>query len=124
MHALRHELPVAIEEDGVVIREIEWGDFHIGYETYETAFDVAPLLKGLPDDLCQCPHWGFVIRGRMRVRYLDREETAEAGDVYYLPPGHAPVMEAGTEVIEFSPKEAYQQTMEVATRNFLAMQEA
>ena len=60
----------------------------------------------------------------MRVRYLDREEIAEAGDVYYLPPGHAPVMEAGTEVIEFSPKEAYQQTMEVATRNFLALQEA
>ena len=42
MHALRHELPVTIEEDGVVIREIEWGDFHIGHETYETAFDVAP----------------------------------------------------------------------------------
>ena len=124
MHVLRHELPVTIEEDGVVIREIEWGDFHIGYETYETAFDVAPLLKGLPDDLCQCPHWGFVIRGRMRIRYRDREETAEAGDVYYLPPGHAPVMEAGTEVIEFSPKEVFQQTMEVATRNFLAMQEA
>lgn len=124
MHALRHELPVTIEEDGVVVREIEWGELHIGHETYETAFDIAPLLKGLPDDLCQCPHWGFVIRGRMRVRYLDGEETAEAGDVYYLPPGHAPVMEAGTEIIEFSPKEAYQQTMEVATRNFLAMQEA
>src|SRR3712207_2749019 len=84
MHATTHALPVTLAEDGVVIREAEWGDLHIGHETYETAFDVAPLLKGLPDDMCQCPHWGFVIRGRMRVRYPDREEIAEAGDVYYL----------------------------------------
>jgi hypothetical protein len=60
----------------------------------------------------------------MRVRYADREEVIEAGDLYYLPPGHAPVFEAGTEVVEFSPREAYQQTFEVATRNFLALQEA
>jgi hypothetical protein len=124
MHAVLQDLPITIEEDGVVVRETEWGDIHVGHETYETAFDIGSLLQGLPDDLCQCPHWGFVIRGRMRVRYPDREETLEAGDVYYLPPGHAPVMEAGTEILEFSPQEPYQQTMEVAARNFLVMQHA
>jgi hypothetical protein len=124
MHASLQSLPITIQEDGVVIRESEMGDLHLGHETYETAFDVGPLLRGLPDDLCQSPHWGYVIRGRFRVRYADREEVVEAGDVYYLPPGHAPIIEAGTEVIEFSPREAYQQTMEVATRNFLAMQGA
>lgn len=124
MHAVRQDLPVTIEEDGIVIREAEWGDVHVGHETYHTAFDVGPLMRGLPDDLCQCPHWGYVITGRMRVRYRDREEVVEAGSAYYLPPGHAPVMEAGTELIEFSPKEAYQQTAEVATQNLLALQEA
>ena len=124
MHASLQSLPVTIEEDGVVIRESEWGDLHIGHETYETTFDVGPLLKGLPDDMCQSPHWGYVIRGRFRVRYADREEVVEAGDVYYLPPGHAPIVEAGTEIIEFSPLAAYKQTMEVATRNFLALQQA
>jgi hypothetical protein len=124
MHASLQSLPITIEEDGVVIRESEMGDLHLGHETYETAFDVSPLLSGLPDDLCQSPHWGYVIRGRFRVRYADREEVIEAGDVYYLPPGHAPIVEAGTEIIEFSPREAHQQTMEVATRNFLAMQQA
>jgi hypothetical protein len=124
MRELLHDLPVTIAEDGVVIREAEWGDLHIGHETFETAFDVAPLLQGLPDDRCQCPHWGYVIRGRMRVRYLDREEIAQAGDVYYLPPGHSPVMDAGTEIIEFSPREPYARTMEVAARNLEALQKA
>ena len=122
MHASIQELPIMIEEDGVVIREIEWGDLHVGHERYETAFDLGPLLKGLPNDMCQSPHWGYLLKGRMRVRYPDREEVIEAGALYYLPPGHVPVFEAGSELIELSPKEAFQQTAEVATRNFLALQ--
>jgi hypothetical protein len=64
-------------------------------------------LKGLPEDMCQCSHYGYVLKCRMRVRYADREEAVEAGDAYYLVPGHAPMMEAGTEIVEFSPKEEY-----------------
>jgi hypothetical protein len=124
MHSATKELPVTISEDGIVIREAEWGDLHVGHETYESAFDIGPLLQGLPNDMCQCPHWGYVIRGRMRVLYPDREEVVEAGSIYYLPPGHAPVMDAGTEIVEFSPQVAYHETMEVASRNFLALQEA
>ena len=122
MHASIQELPVTIEEDGAVVREIEWGDVHVGHERYDSAFDIGPLLTGLPNDMCQSPHWGYVLTGRMRVRFPDREEVVEAGELYYLPPGHAPVIEAGSEIIEFSPKEAYRQTMEVAVRNFRALQ--
>jgi hypothetical protein len=85
--------------------------------------DTAPLFKGLPDDRCQCPHWGYVLKGRVRVRYPDREEVIEAGDAYYLEPSHTTVFEEDTEVIEFSPKGKYQKTMEVAARNIAAMQE-
>jgi hypothetical protein len=42
---------------------------------------------------------------------------------YYVEPGHSPVMEAGTEIVEFSPKDEYRKTMEVAERNLAAMQE-
>jgi hypothetical protein len=122
MHASLRNLPITIEEDGIVIREVEWEELHVGHESFETAFDVGPLFQGLPEDLCQCPHWGYVIRGRLRVRYADREEVIEAGSVYYLPPGHAPKIDAGTEIIEFSPKEPYRQTMDVAARNFQALQ--
>jgi len=48
----------------------------------------------------------------------------EAGDAYYMEPGHTTVFEEDTEVVEFSPKDEYQKTMEVAGRNFEAMQRA
>ena len=124
MRGSKQDVPVTLESDEVVVKEVEWGDIHVGFETYRTGFDLAPLLKGLPNDMCQCPHWGYVLRGRMRVRYPDGEEIVNAGEAYYMPPGHVPVMEAGTEIVEFSPKEPYQVSMEVAARNFEAMQRA
>jgi hypothetical protein len=123
MRGSREDLPATIGSDEVIIQEAEWADIHVGFETYNEEFDLAPLLKGLPDDMCQCPHNGYVLKGRMRVAYADREEVVEAGDAYYLAPGHAPFMEAGTEIVEFSPKDEYRKTMEVAERNFTAVRE-
>jgi len=54
------------------------------------------MLKSLPGGNCSCPHWGYVFKGRMIVRYGDHEEVFEAGDAFYMPPGHAPEAEAGT----------------------------
>ena len=124
MQGSSEDLPITIEADEAIIQEAEWGDIHVGFETYREGFDIAPLLKGLPDDRCQCPHYGYVLKGRMRVRYADCEEVVNAGDAYYMAPGHAPVMEAGTELVEFSPKDEFQKTMEVVERNFAAMQES
>ncbi|HEY5874328.1 MAG TPA: hypothetical protein VIT64_03460 [Ilumatobacteraceae bacterium] len=53
--------------------------------------------------MCQCPHWGVMSKGRMTVRYGDREEVFEAGDAFYMTPGHVPAAIAGTEFIQFSP---------------------
>jgi hypothetical protein len=39
----------------------------------------------------------------MIVRYADHEEVCEAGDAFYMAPGHAPAAEAGSEFIQFSP---------------------
>ena len=39
------------------------------------------MPQGLPDDQCQCPHWGYVISGTMTFRFVDREEVFEAGVV-------------------------------------------
>ena len=63
-----------------------------------------PLLKGLPDDRCQCPHWGYVVEGQVTFRFADREEVYEAGDAFYAPPGHVPVKhEPGTEIVHVQP---------------------
>jgi len=41
----------------------------------------------------------------MRFVFGDREEVYEAGDAFYTPPGHRPYVDAGTEVLQFSPTE-------------------
>ena len=64
--------------------------------------DLAPALKGLPNDLCPCPHWGYILTGRIRVTYAYSVEILKAGDLFYLPPGHTPLGEEDVEFIEFS----------------------
>jgi len=96
------------------------GGYTVGFESYLEDSDPADLFKGLPDDRCQSPHWGYVVRGKVAFRYADREEVYEAGDAYYAPPGHTPVLFAGTEVVEFSPTEAFGETTEVVTENLRA----
>ena len=93
------------------------GGYTVAFETYTEDADLTPLFAGLPDDRCQCPHWGYVIKGKLTFRTPDGDETYETGDAYYAPPGHTPVLFAGTEVVEFSPTEQLQQTFEVVTKN-------
>jgi hypothetical protein len=96
------------------------GGYSVGFETYLEDSDPADLFKGLPDDRCQSPHWGYVLEGRVAFRYADREELYEAGDAYYAPPGHTPLFYAGTEVVEFSPTESFEETKRVVTDNLRA----
>lgn len=84
-------------------------------------WDLTPLLKGLPDDSCQCPHCGYVMAGRMTVRYGDRDEVIEAGDAFYMPAGHVPAAVAGTELVMFSPRDELA-AMEAAMRELMMQQ--
>ncbi len=93
------------------------GGWTVGFETYTQDADLTPLFKGLPDDECQCEHLGYVIKGRVTFRSAAGEETFEAGDAYYVGPGHTPVLYAGTEVVEFSPTEKLGETFEVVMKN-------
>jgi hypothetical protein len=93
------------------------GGYTVGFETYTADADLTDLFVGLPDDRCQCAHWGYVINGKLTFRTADGEETFETGDAYYVGPGHTPILYAGTEVIEFSPTEALQQTLAVVEKN-------
>ena len=97
------------------------GGYTVGFEHYTEDQDVAALFRGLPDDACQCPHWGVVARGRLSFRFTDgTAEDYVEGDAYYARPGHTPVFTAGTEVVEFSPTVELGQTIEVVTRNMEA----
>ena len=97
--------------------------YTVGFETWSKADDLAPLFRGLPDDACQCGHWGVVLEGTLTYRYTDgRVDVIEAGSAYYAPPGHLPVLAAGTRLVEFSPSDALDQTMSVVMANVEAMQ--
>jgi hypothetical protein len=93
------------------------GGWTVGFEAYSQDADLAPLFRGLPNDECQCEHMGYVIKGKLGFRSEDREELFEAGDAYYVGPGHTPILYAGTEVVEFSPTDEFAATMEVVGRN-------
>ena len=116
--------PIAFDEPMIEARYVELDDYTVGFETHKADLDPGPLFAGLPDDRCQCPHWGVVVAGRMIFRYADHDEVYQAGDVYYGRPGHLPLMFAGTELIEFSPTEALNATLAVIERNLEAAKAA
>lgn len=97
-------------------QELEDG-YTVGFERYTADADLGPLFRGLPDDSCQSPHWGYVLAGKVTFRRASGEETFEAGDAYYVGPGHTPVLYEGTEIVEFSPTAELQQTMAVVSKN-------
>jgi hypothetical protein len=100
----------------------EWGNMDVSWNKYHPiGIDPSPLFKGLPDNLCQCPHWGYVIKGSIRIKYKDYDEVIREGEVYYMQPGHIPEMEEDCEIIEFSPKKEYQEFLEVLNRNETAL---
>jgi hypothetical protein len=117
----KDEAPILLDEPEIEGRYVELGDWTVSYETFRADADPAPLFRGLPDDRCQCPHWGIVMSGRIVVSYPDGEETFTAGDVYYLRPGHLPHPFTGTEVVEFSPTAELQATMAVVESNLEAV---
>lgn len=107
----------------VVDRADQLDSYTANFVTFRQDVDATPLLKGLPDDRCQCPHWGYVITGRLTMRFADHEEVFEAGDAWYAPPGHVPVQhEPGTEIVQFSPTQQLAETEAVMAKNMQAMQ--
>ena len=109
----------------VVDRNEELEGYRISFTTFKEDVDGTPLMKGLPDDRCQCPHWGYVLTGSLTFRFPDRDEVFEAGDAFYTPPGHVPVRhEPGTEIVMFSPAHELRETEAVMMKNMQAMQHA
>ena len=98
--------------------------YTVNFVSIRQDHDLAPMLSGLPGGRCSCPHWGYVLKGRMIVRYADHEEVCEAGDAFYMPPGHTPAAEAGTEFIQISPSDQLQEVEAAVVKAMQQMQGA
>ena len=99
----------------------ELGDYTVAFEEFSEGGDFAPLFRGLPDDRCQCSHWGIVVKGKLTITYADGQDIVEAGEAYYLPPGHTPAADPGTQTIEFTATAKLQETMPIVMKNAEAL---
>lgn len=127
MHSSIKDMQVVLKPAWITLRHADWSGMTVEHGVVHQTVDpalAAPLFKGLPDDLCQCPHWGYVLKGERQYRFADHEEVYNAGEAYYAPPGHMPVAVAGCEFIEFSPTDQMLETMEVLERNMKGMRSA
>jgi len=109
--------PVSVDLPVLQGRYAELDGFTVGFETYPEDVDPSAYFRGLPDDRCQCPHWGVVQTGQITFRWADHDETYGSGDAYYAGPGHLPLISAGTSLVEFSPTDDLERTMAVVGAN-------
>jgi hypothetical protein len=104
----RAEAPVVIDGDGVELRMQKLGGgMTTAFVRVAKGVDFRAALVGLPDDLCPCPHWGYLLEGRLRMHTRDGEEVYEAGQAVYWAPGHAPEVLEDCEYVDFSPTDEF-----------------
>lgn len=112
MRVPKDQVDVKMEIPGAVIRQqTDFGDvsgfgmISAEYFTLSTGVDTTPLFQGLEGDLCQCPHWGYVLRGQITTTDADgARETVSEHDLFYWPPGHNVKVDADAEIVMFSPQ--------------------
>jgi len=112
MRIEKDRVEVKMQIPGAVIRQAgKFGDVR-GFDTISGEYftlasgvDTTPLFMGLEGDLCQCPHWGFVLRGRITTTDASgAKETVKTNDLFYWPPGHNVKVEEDAEIVMFSPE--------------------
>ena len=120
MRIAKEDIAVRIDAPGAVARQIQnFGDV-TGYGTISGEYfslgagtDISPLLQGLKGDLCQAPHWGYLLQGEVTVTYADAtQEVISKGDLFYWRPGHTVKVGDDAEVILFSPQKEHNEVID------------
>jgi len=112
MRLPKDDVAVRMEIPGAVVRQQAGFGSAKGFDTLSAEYftlsagvDTTPLFKGLEGDLCQCPHWGFVLRGQITTTdAAGARETVQANDLFYWPPGHNVKVDADADIVMFSPQ--------------------
>lgn len=120
MRIAKQDIPVRINVPGAVARQktqfgdaSEFGMISGEYFSLGAGTDIAPLLQGLEGDLCQSPHWGYLLEGEITVTYADdTHETIHGGDLFYWPPGHTVKVGSDAEVVLFSPQHEHSKVID------------
>jgi hypothetical protein len=105
MKIKKEELPVALEAPGAFMRsQAGFGGMTVAFSHFPAGTDMTPLLEGLENNSCHCPHYGYIFEGSIRLIYDDgTEEVTKTGEVFYWKPGHTGIVEEDVKLIDFSP---------------------
>ena len=120
MRIAKEDVTIKMQIPGAVLRQqMDFGDATgLGkisgeYFSLSAGVDTTPLFKGLEGDMCQCPHWGFVLRGQLTTTDAGGiQETVNANDLFYWPPGHNVKVDADAEIVMFSPQHEHSHVIE------------
>ena len=120
MRIAKQDIPVRIDVPGAIARQKTGFGSAAGYGTISGEYfslgagtDIAPLLQGLEDDLCQSPHWGYLLQGALTVTDANGDsEAVNGGDLFYWPPGHTVRVGLDAEVILFSPQHEHSKVID------------
>ena len=105
------DLTPELEGPGVGIRRMDAGGLAICIIRLDAGVRTDPLFAGLPEDRCQCAHWGYIITGTMRVHSRDGARDFEAGETYYWAAGHNLEAVTNAEYVEITRSEDYDALM-------------
>ena len=95
MRVAKDDVDVKMAIPGAVLRQqTDFGNVRgfdkISGEYFSLAagVDTTPLFQGLDGNACQCPHWGFVLSGRVTTTDAHGvRETVTSNDLFYWPRG-------------------------------------
>jgi hypothetical protein len=109
------------QQEGVgEARRVESGDVTVEFGRADVEFDPTPLFRGLLDDMCQCRHQGYVVRGQLTFKTKGEPFDVAAGEAFDVPPGHIPVYRPGCEWVQFTATAEQRKTDAAIQRNAAA----
>lgn len=113
MKTNKEDIPVTMEAPGTKMRVLPgYGGMTVAFNEIPAGTNFSPLLAGLPNNSCHCPHWGYVVEGELTLTYDDgTNETLSTGDVFYMPPGHTGIVEKDLKLLDFSPDKEMHEVM-------------
>ena len=105
-------MTTALQGPGVEIRRTDDDGLALCLIRLDAGLRTDDLFAGLPDDRCQCAHWGYIISGTMRVHGADGAKDFGAGEVYFWAPGHNLEAVTDSEYLEITRSAEYDDLME------------
>ena len=119
MKILKDDIDLKMQIPGAVIRQqTNFGDatglgkISCEYFSLSAGVDTTPLFMGLEGNLCQSPHWGYVISGALTTTdAAGVQESVATNELFYWPAGHNVKVDADAEIVMFSPQHEHSEVI-------------